>query len=104
MASSTSRGDDELRTPSPSGETLASVGKPAPPPSSMAIVRLSSGSRMPSVMVVPVAGLGQASRTKNANLGSSGSGSSIGERRSRWMLAAQPVAPVPVATIKPDED
>ena len=53
---------------------------------------------------VPVAGLGHASRTKNASAGSAGAGSASGERRSRRMLDAQPVAPVPVVTIRPEED
>ena len=53
-------------------------------------------------VLVLVAALGHASRTKNASRGSVGAGSSSPHRRLR--LAAQPVAPVPVLTIRPELD
>jgi hypothetical protein len=58
----------------------------------------------PSESSVPVAALGHGSRTKKPRASSSGRGRRRPEWRSRWMLAAQPVAPVPVATIRPEED
>ena len=51
----------------------------------------------------PVVGLGQASRTKEASRGSPGSGKAGQPGRSRAIEQAQPIAPVPVATMTPLE-
>ena len=53
---------------------------------------------------VPVAGLGQASRTNHARLGSSRQGSARALCRSCQAERSQPVAPVPVPTRRPLDD
>lgn len=64
---------------------------------------VSTASSTPSVREAPVMGEGQASRTNHASWGSSGAGRAR-PPRSRAMEAQQPVAPVPVEMISPDED
>ncbi|HEY2670295.1 MAG TPA: hypothetical protein VGJ07_07945 [Rugosimonospora sp.] len=52
----------------------------------------------------PVAGDGQASRTYQHRPGSSGPGMRTPAVRSRLIEAHQPVAPVPVPTMTPEDD
>ena len=58
----------------------------------------------PATRSAPVVGYGQGSRTNHANPGSAGLGSRIPGACTRASDAHQPVAPVPVPTIKPDDD
>ncbi len=64
---------------------------------------VSPGRRLPSVHVTPVAGDGHASRTNQANRRSTGAGRSTELRRSSQAERPQPVAPVPVQMIRPED-
>ena len=55
-------------------------------------------------IVVPVTTLGKGSRTNQARRGSAATGSGCSRWRCSAIERAQPVQPVPVATITPDEE
>jgi hypothetical protein len=55
-------------------------------------------------MLAPVAGEGQASRTNQQSEGATAGGSNGSAPRSWAIDAHQPVAPVPVPAMTPDED
>jgi len=65
--------------------------------------KASSPCSRPYDRLAPVARLGQGSRTRNTAAGSFGATSTV-TPVAREMDSAQPVAPVPLATISPDED
>src|SRR5262249_21833442 len=76
------------------------------PPSSISDVIASArpSATIDSVIEVPEATLGEASRTKNVSSPEVGAGSGSRLERSWWIERAQPVAPVPVAVITPDDE
>ena len=91
-----------IRWPQWTATWSASIPAPntvPPSPSSQVIVSRVAAVMRPAVTVVPVTLEGQASRTKYASSGSAGAGSASGLASCRLMLAAQPVAPVPVAAM-----
>jgi len=60
--------------------------------------------KMPYASAVPVLAEGQASRTNHASDRSAGAGRGRSGATARWMEAHQPLAPVPVPAMTPDDD